>query len=242
MKLYAFTCGWMTLRTSTFLVGAEGKVRVPVPAYLIDHPEGRALFDTGLGERFRRDLKVDAPRNVDFDGTADIATRLRAIDIDPASIRWIINSHLHTDHCGGNLWIPNATVIVQQSEWDYAFNEGGVYYDLPEYDTGHKVLKIQGEYDLYGDGSVVLFPTPGHTPGHQAARVRLPDGDVVLAADCCNMKVSLEQMWLPADVHDVEESLATLRRLSDLRDAGSRIFYGHDADFWTGVPQAEPLK
>jgi len=242
LKLYALTCGWLSLKTSFFLDGAPGFVTVPAPVYFIDHPKGRALFDTGLGLRFRRAVGAPLEGRVDLDESADVAARLRAMDVDPGSINWIINSHLHTDHCGGNLWIPNATVVVQQTEWDFAHADAGDrYYTKSEFDLGHPVLKVQGEHDLFGDGSVVLFPSAGHTPGHQCARVRLPAGDVVLAADCCNMKASLDEMRLPDHVHDVDQSMATLRRLRDLRDQGVRIFYGHDAAFWAGVPQAQAL-
>ena len=242
LKLYAFTCGWLNLRHAFLLDGAPGRIIVPVPAYLIDHPKGRALFDTGLGIRFRRAVgEPSAFRNVDLDESADIAARLRAIDIDPASIRWIINPHLHNDHAGGNIFIPNATVVIQAPEWDYAKSGADENCDPAEYDTGHPILKIQGEHDLSGDGSVVLFPSPGHTPGHQCARVRLPGGEVILAADCCNMRASLDEMRLPDHIHDQEAALATLSHLRDLRRAGARIFFGHDPEFWSDVPQGEPL-
>ena len=242
LKLYAFTCGWLNLRHAFLLDGEPGRITVPVPAYLIDHPKGRALFDTGLGIRFRRAAGEPPPiRNVDFEETADIASRLRAMDIDPASIRWIVNSHLHSDHAGGNIFIPNATVLIQAGEWDYARAGADPACDPAEFDTGHKVVRLHGEHDLFGDGSVVLFPSPGHTPGHQCARVRLPAGDFVLAADCCNLRASLDQMRLPDHVHDAEAALATLGRLRDLRAGGARIFFGHDPEFWTGVPQGEAL-
>ena len=242
LKLYAFTCGLLNLRHAFLLDGAPGRIIVPVPAYLIDHPKGRALFDTGLGIRFRHAVGAPSPfPTIEFEETADIAARLRAIQIDPASIRWIINSHLHLDHAGGNILIPNATVLIQTGEWDYAQSGVDRAYHPAEFDTGQPVVKLHGEHDLFGDGSVVLFPSPGHTPGHQCARIRLPAGDVILAADCCNMRASLDEMRLADHVHDRDAALATLGRLRDLRDAGARIFYGHDPEFWSGVPQAKAL-
>jgi glyoxylase-like metal-dependent hydrolase (beta-lactamase superfamily II) len=241
LKLYAFTCGLLNLRQSFLVEGREGRIIVPVPVYLIDHPKGRALFDTGLGLRFRRPVGAPLDGIADMDESADVAARLRAIDIDPASIRWIINSHLHNDHAGGNAFIPNATMVVQATEWVFAASGADKFSDPAEFNVGHPVLKVHGEHDLFGDGSVVLFPSPGHTPGHQCARVRLPSGDVILAADCCNMKASLDEMKLPDHIHDREAALATLRHLRDLREGGARIFYGHDPEFWTGVPQAKAL-
>ena len=241
VRLTAFTCGWLNLRYAFLLEGAEGRINAPVPVYLIEHPKGRALFDTGLGQRFISEGDTPAVKGVDFQTGADIAARLKAVGVDPDSIQWIINSHLHTDHAGGNAYIPNATVIVQAAEWDFAFEGKDQFYKPEEFDLGHRVVRIRGEHDLFGDGSVLLFPSPGHTPGHQCARVRLAAGEIVLAADCCNLKASLDDMRLPDHVHDREASLATLVHLRSLRESGARIFYGHDPDFWTGVPQGVPL-
>ncbi len=247
VKLLAFTCGWFQAPVGFFLDGGEQDVlRSPVPAYLIDHPKGMALFDTGLGRRFIRAAGyrlAPGERGFEFDESADIAARLRSIDVDPGAVRWIINSHLHADHCGGNVFIPNATVVIQRPELEAArAGADGRVYHPDDLDQGHPILAVHGEHDLYGDGSVVLFPSYGHTPGHQCARVRLPKGDVVLAADCCYLKRSLDELRIsPSDV-DQELSLATLRHLRELRSRGTRIFYGHDGEFWKSVPQGIPIE
>ena len=143
-----------------------------MPSYLIDHPKGRALVDTGMGGRYRRDLADALPPNKFglqwFEGM-EISTRLKSIDVDPASINWIINSHLHIDHCGGNALLPSATMIAQARELDVAHNnpEPGLYEAL-DFDTGQSVMTINGEHDLFGDGTVRIIPTYGHTPGHQS--------------------------------------------------------------------------
>ncbi|TMA68197.1 MAG: MBL fold metallo-hydrolase, partial [Deltaproteobacteria bacterium] len=82
------------------------------------------------------------------------------------------------------------------------------FYDARNYDTGHEVLAVDGEHDLFGDGRVVCLPTYGHTPGHQSLRVRLGGGDVVLTADACYLRRTLEELHLPAIVHDPPAMLA----------------------------------
>jgi N-acyl homoserine lactone hydrolase len=246
LTLRAFTCGWFQAPVSFFIDGGETTVlRSPVPAYLIEHPKGRALFDTGLGVRFRRPIEErlgPAALGFEFDESADIAARLRAVDVDPASISWIINSHFHADHCGGNASIPNATIIIQQRERSVASVAAGTkLYDRADFDHGHPVLAIDGEHDLFGDGSVIIFPTYGHTPGHQSARVKLASGDVVLAADCCYLKRSLDERRVSSGDADPDQARATLRRLSEMRDQGVRIFFGHDGEFWKSLPQGRPL-
>ena len=243
ISLYAFNCGWFQCKAGFFIEGLEDQsfVRSPVPAYLIDHPKGRALFDTGLGERNRRAIEARLPPDKFglelFEGM-DIAARLRAIDIDPSSINWIIASHLHNDHCGGMMFVPNATVIVQSREWAAAQAcEDPWVYNKVDFDTGHSVKAIDGELDLFGDGTVMIVPTYGHTPGHQSAIVRLAGGEILLAADCCYTERNLNERVLPGFTFDKEAGLVTLDRLARLRAKGTRIMFGHDATMWKSVTE-----
>jgi N-acyl homoserine lactone hydrolase len=237
----AFTCGWIQSPLTFFLGGHDKTViRAPVPAYLIEHPKGLALFDTGLGARFQRDIEErlgPEQTGFEFDEHSDIAARMRAVGIDPASVAWIINSHFHADHCGGNASIPNATVIVQSRELAKArAEEGSQLYKAEDFAVGHPIKAIEGELDLFGDGTVRIVPTPGHTPGHQSAIVRLASGDVLLAADCCYLQRSLERLQVSPSDDDPATALKTLQRLAALRQRGTRIFFGHDPEFWKTVP------
>jgi glyoxylase-like metal-dependent hydrolase (beta-lactamase superfamily II) len=156
----------------------------------------------------------------------------------------LINSHFHFDHVGGNALIPNATMLVQRREWDAGMDADAARhgYNPRDFDLGHKLRLVDGEHDVFGDGSVVCLPTHGHTAGHQSLRLRLAGGEVVLAADACYFCRTLRERRLPRHVHDGEAMLASLDRLEALERGGARIFFGHDPDFWHGVPQApEPV-
>jgi N-acyl homoserine lactone hydrolase len=247
LTLYAFNTGWFQCRPGFFIEGEEGDyVRAPVPSYLIDHPKGRALFDTGMGVRFRRALADALPPNKFglqwFEGQ-EISARLKSIDVDPASINWIINSHLHIDHCGGNALLPNATMVVQAREMDVARNnpEPGLY-EAVDFDTGQPVKAINGEHDLFGDGSVRIIPTYGHTPGHQSVIVRLPKGDVMLAGDCCYTEKNLDRMILPKATTDVDAGMRTLEFLQQQRASGTRILFGHDGVQWKGAVEGAAIE
>lgn len=238
--VYAFTCGHITLPTTYFVDDGVGKTRVPACVFLIDHPVGLALFDTGFSDRFV-DMEGGLGKIVDMPEEHPIAARLEALEVDPANIEWVINSHLHLDHAGGNRMLPNATVVVQESEWDFGSAGEDGAYAAEDFDTGQPVKKVRGEFDLFGDGTVTVFPTPGHTPGHQSCRVKTATGDAVLAGDCCNFRRSLDEMRLPEQVYNADHYRGSLEALSALRLAGATIFYGHDPDFWASVPQAKQL-
>jgi glyoxylase-like metal-dependent hydrolase (beta-lactamase superfamily II) len=247
VNLYAFTCGMVTGEFGRLMEGGEGDITLPVPVYLLEHPKGRALFDTGLhpdcqhapatrlGERLAGLFQITYARG------EEVSARLAAIGRDAGKIDLIINSHFHFDHVGGNALIPNATMLVQRREWDAGMDpdiSARHGYNPRDFDLGHKLRLIDGEHDVFGDGSVVCLPTHGHTAGHQSLRVRLDSGEVVLAADACYFCRTLRERRLPRYVHDREAMLTSLDRLEALERGGARVFFGHDPDFWHGVPRA----
>jgi N-acyl homoserine lactone hydrolase len=201
-----------------------------------------------LPARPRRKTWAAARRafRIGFQPGEEISARLEAIDRDPGKIDLIINSHFHFDHVGGNALIPNATMLVQRREWEagmdpeIAARRG---FNPRDFDLGHKSRHVDGEHDVFGDGSVVCLPTYGHTPGHQSLRLRLDHGEVVLAADACYFCQTLRERRLPRNMYDREAMLTSLDRLAALERSGARIFFGHDPEFWRTVPQAPvPIK
>ena len=246
MKLYVMTCGWLTGPMGNFLAGLEGEIRVPVPCFLIDHPSGPVLFDTGMHPQTQTDARgrlggIATIYRVEFQAGEEVSGRLRALGVDPSRIRYLINSHLHFDHTGGNAEIPNARVVVQRREWEAGHDADQIrkqFYDPRDYQHGHDVLTVDGEHDLFGDGRVVCVPTYGHTPGHQSLRLQLDGGPVVLTGDACYLRRTLDEMHLPSVVDDPDAMRGSLERLRALRDAGARLIYGHDPEAWATVPQA----
>ena len=246
MKVYAFTCGWLTAPMAAFVDGAEGMAKVPVPSFYIEHPRGRAVFDTGLPALLRSDPAAAIGRHLaevytaDFTQEQDIDRQLEAIGVDPALIDTVVNSHLHFDHCAGNQLLPNARIVVQTREAASVretppprsgFNPATML-------EGRDVLEVEGEHDLFGDGSVVLLPTYGHTAGHQSLKLSCDDGVTVLAGDCCYFHRTLRDMKLPGFGHDREAQARSIERLRAMEDRGARVIAGHDPDQWATLTQS----
>ncbi|MDP7342721.1 MAG: N-acyl homoserine lactonase family protein [Alphaproteobacteria bacterium] len=208
------------------------------------------LFDSGLHPDIQTDMRGRAGDvmadlfEVEFRPGEEIEARLAALDIAADSIDYIVNSHLHWDHTGGNTLVANAKIIIQKKEWEVGQVPELIEQNLfnpADYNHGHQIQQIDGEHDLFGDGTVVTVPTYGHTPGHQSLKVKLASGDIILAADACYFRQTLMDMHLPNIVFDKVKMLESLKTLRRLQTAGARIFYGHDPEFWQQVPQA-PLE
>jgi glyoxylase-like metal-dependent hydrolase (beta-lactamase superfamily II) len=246
VRLYAMTCGWLTLPFKILMDGTDGWLAIPVPSYLIVHPKGTALFDTGLETGLQSSDPQEIARTLgnlervvkpEFKAGEDVGERLKAFGVDPEKIDYLINSHLHFDHCGGNELIKNARLVLQKKEWIAATRPETIEqnsYVVRQYDLGHDRLLIDGEHDLFGDGSVVLIPTHGHTPGHQSLKVKLDDGQVILSADACYLRKALEEMVLPDPqfVRDEQAMRDTFLRLKRYQNDGVLVVFGHDPDQW----------
>src|SRR5580700_5319586 len=174
VKLYAFTCGTVTSEFAHLMEGGEGDITLPIPVFLIEHPRGRALFDTGLHPDCQHDAATRLGKRlaglfqIAFAPGEEVSARLAAIGRDPGKIDLIINSHFHFDHVGGNGLIPNATMLVRRSEWEAAMERDIAVphgFNRRDFDLGHKRPLIEGEHNVFGDRTVVSCRRTATRPG-----------------------------------------------------------------------------
>jgi N-acyl homoserine lactone hydrolase len=220
------------------------RASVPVPFYVIEHRDGVALFDCGFHaelldpeDRFRQALRAQA-LDITFEAHHLVVPSLERLDIDPARVRYLVLSHLHFDHAGGAHQLPNATLVVQRREWQAGLDrETANRYFLRRrfFHLGHQVLQVDGEHDLFRDGSVVCIPSFGHTPGHQSLRVSSAAGDHVLVGDACYHHGVVESRNFP-EFSDRDAMNASLDRLLALRSGGAVMVFGHDPAQWAANP------
>jgi glyoxylase-like metal-dependent hydrolase (beta-lactamase superfamily II) len=234
--------------------------RVPVPVFLVEHPTaGRILVDTGFHASVQDGARSSLGRRQAWVLPASQARgesapeHLRARGIEPSEIATIVMTHLHNDHASGAIQFPDATFVVDAAEWLAAckggFAEGyrHAHFDHPfdwrtvDYGDARPHASFARTLDLFGDGSVRLLSTPGHTKGHQSVLLRLHDRELLLTADAAYTRRAIDDDVLPIFIFGGEDrfraSLAAIRDyLAQTPDA--LVICGHDAERW---PALEPI-
>lgn len=229
---------------------------VPIPAFLIRHPTaGLALVDTGLHPSVASDPKQNLGRMMgryfSLEKGADVPSQLRERGIEPDHIRVVILTHLHLDHASAISEFPQATFVLSAEEWDAATGsrigqiEGyakaqfdhAFDYRTIDYDHDPSIVSygpLARTFDLFGDGSVRLAFTPGHSLGHQSVVCRLAQRDFLIAGDAVFNWRQLEGAGEPFRVPDHHSWARSLREIQDLRRQYpyTVVVPGHDMSFW----------
>jgi N-acyl homoserine lactone hydrolase len=249
LALHVLDGGTLTLEHQmVFLKGDPHPITIPIPYFLIRHPAGNVLFDGGLQLDACRDPaayfgpQLVAVMNPRVTADQHVLAQLASIDVDPASIRYVVQSHLHFDHVGAVGHLPDATFLVHRRELEYAadpdwFADGYHARDLDHPGVRWETFDLDeanAELDLYGDGALRLIFTPGHAVGLVALLVDLPGGTIILAGDAADTPTHYAHRALPGlylDGPALVRSIDRLRRLEQETGAALVIF-GHDLEQW----------
>src|SRR6516165_9254546 len=252
MRLYVFSSGSLTLDKSGLQTGATGKITVPVAFFLIKHPKGNILFDTGNNDKIISDPTYWGPfiASLDPGRAPDVAidVQLNKVGVKPSDINYVILGHMHLDHAGNIGKFPTAAIVYQRDEivnafWPkpgygccYITGDFAMLRNTPgENDPAkQKVIELDGDLDLFGDGSVMIHRLVAHTPGSEEVVVHLPKtGTVVLTSDNLYLMDNLEKDLLPTVslAYDPAGMLQGYQWLKHLRDVeNAQIFTAHDPD------------
>lgn len=173
---------------------------------------------------------------------------LTRMGIDPASVSYVLFSHLHLDHTGAAGRFPEALHIVQRVEYEYAFTPdwfaAGAYirkdFDRPGLRWHFLDGVATDNYDLFGDGAVKMIFTPGHAPGHQSFLINLPNsGSILLTVDAAYTLDHWEEKALPGFLASTVDTVRSVRKLHQVvRQTGAMIVTGHDPDAWPKFKRA----
>ena len=231
-KLYILNCGdGVAGDISRWSPGVDvGKsMEMSENCYLIHHTQGWLLWDTGIPDSIAampNGLAPPDPRAIHWHVTKTLASQLETLGVKPADIKYVAISHSHPDHVGNVEMFPHAMLLVQKAEYDWP-NPLGIGRFKPE----HPVKKLEGDYDVFGDGSVTLFATPGHTPGHQSLLVKLlKTGAIVLSGDAVHFQSNWDNRRVPSINTDKDKTAASMQRIADvMATEHAKLWINHDA-------------
>ncbi len=239
-----FSTGTMTSPLGLFLEGETGSLTYPIPVFAIEHPEGLVVVDAGLhpdlarGKERLGDLDSMFQVQLPSDGSGTVGPLLSSSGYDPNQVALIILTHLHFDHAGGLIQLPNARIIVQSKEWEARHDEAAVEsgaYNPNDFDLGHDCQEIEGDYDVFDDGSITCLLTDGHTAGHQSVRVRTVEGTFVICGDCCYLRKTLTNEHLPPSGLDRRRQVEAVRRMAREQSDGASLIFGHDPEQYARI-------
>jgi N-acyl homoserine lactone hydrolase len=224
-RLYVIDCGQ---RTAPDVAPWTPGVNVGKPVdfvdtcYLLKHGADWMIWDTGLTDEISSSPSSDPHA---WKRTNSLAGELERIGVKPSNIKYVAVSHTHPDHIGNVELFPQALLLVQKAEYDWPGQDG-----KPRFLSSHPVKTLEGDYDVFGDGSVTLISTPGHTPGHQSLLVQLPQtGAVLLSGDAVHLKDNWDAKRVPAINVDKEKTSTSMQRMSELiAKTKAQLWINHD--------------
>lgn len=214
--------------------------------YLVKHAKGLMLWDAGNPDRLAalpNGLTNPAGTITAF-MRKPLAESLKEIGVAPADIRHFAMSHSHGDHSGNASLFAASTLYMQEREYDAVFGAEPQKYGFISANfeklRGAKVVKLNGDHDVFGDGSVMIKAAPGHTPGHQVLVVRLPQtGPVILSGDMVHLAYSWEKRVVPSFNFDVAQSERTIDAMKDYAaKTGARLWINHDREQSAAIPKS----
>jgi N-acyl homoserine lactone hydrolase len=257
IRLYMFDGGTLKCHVENIKMnqGLGDEYEIPVPWYLITHPRGNVVIDGGNAPAVIDDAAAywgpvsDVYWPVMTPEQA-VVPALRSIDVDPASVKWIVQSHLHLDHTGALASLddfPNAQVVVTLTEYEYGhapdWFAAGAYIDADFIKPGVPWVLLEETddgFDLFGDGTLKMWRSPGHAPGHQSFEVNLPSGDTyLLTVDAAYTKDHWDEKALPGFVASAVDTVRSVRRLKLVAARTDAVVVtGHDPDQWATFKHA----
>ena len=240
LKVYRFVVGDILVKDiSLFNPGTdEGQSkRFTNSAYLIRHEKGDLIWDTGLP-----DALAELPDGNDSEAflmkmPITMSSQLAEIGVKPEEVEYLALSHLHGDHTGNANLFKTATLLLQKEEYASLF-EGETVNPAVDSLKNNQSVKLDGDHDVFGDGSVIIKRAPGHTSGHQVLFLDLEEtGPVLLSGDLYHFTKNREVRGVPAFNVDKELTLASMDAIEEfLKVKNAKLWIQHDFEQNQGLP------
>ena len=249
VKLYTFDGGTVVVNTLGLFSQDEtykGQSKEFADAfYVIQHTKGNLMWDAGLPESL---IGLPEPYTSP-DGAFTVSRKdsvlnqLKQIGMTPDDFEYISLSHTHFDHSGHANVFKNATWLVQKDEYDFVTGEEVQEKNPDMYNAIQdlkNIKKIDGDYDVFGDGTVVLKYMPGHTPGHQALFLDLKEhGPLLLSGDLYHFYENREYKRIPIFNYDVAQTRESMKKFEAFaQEKEAKVYLQHQKDDFNKMPKA----
>lgn len=242
-RLWALDGATLTMDSSHLVLGAEGIVTIPVPTFLIEHERGLVLFDTGIAPEASVDpegVYGDLAAFVGLAYTPDqrVDRQIEKLGFKTEDVTHVIVSHAHFDHTGGLYLFPQAKFYIGAADLPYAFwpqPAAALFFRRPDIDATRSFAwnPLQGDFDLFGDGSIRVLSMPGHTPGNSSLLVRLANREVLLTGDTVHLRSALSDELPMGSDYNTLDAVTSIRRLRQIADSrGADVWIAHDPEDW----------
>lgn len=202
--------------------------------YLMRHAKGWMLWDSGYPDSLaERPEGLVGPRSTAW-RKKTLAAQLAELGLAPAQITHLAFSHSHADHVGNGNLFTAATLFIQQTEYEAAFGPDAAKFGFQSatHDKlrANPTVKLNGDHDIFGDGSVTILSTPGHTPGHQSLLVKLAKtGPVVFSGDLAHFQQNFDLRRVPGFNFNREGSVSSMERVAAVvREHRAQLWINHD--------------
>ncbi len=242
-RLYRLDCGHSLANDESVWTPGENvgrSIQFSSTCWLIKHRSDWLLWDTGVPEATLNDPRgwSTLPKLIVYHLDKSVTDQLAEIGLKPDDIGRVAISHTHGDHIGNVALFPNATIVMQRAEYSWIHSPNGSNDNVNQLmalarkllGTPKNLQLIDGDIDVFGDGSVTLVFTPGHTPGHQSLLVHLQNsGFIILSGDVVHLEENFEKNIVPSLNTNKAESIASMEKVRQLIAAyKATLFINHD--------------
>lgn len=242
LKMYVFDVGKIQVNDISALNGGK-EVEAPVyftnSAFLIRHHEGDLIWDTGFADSVVNHPLGESDSPFFSTMSKTLAAQLDEIGVNPKKVKYLAVSHKHPDHSGNMSLFSEATIILQKEGYTDLFEseEPGVVLDGLR---DNEFIKLEGEHDVFGDGSVHIIRTPGHTKGHQVLYVDLPEtGAIILSGDLWLFNLGIKTQGVPLFNEDVVATSASWEAVKALlQEENATLWVQHDSEQMLVIPHS----
>lgn len=246
MRVYAIDCGNIGVPDLSLFADTGNydglSITMSAPCWLIQHGKDWMLWDLGLGDDLNADPKGKVFFGLTFRVPHTLRSQLTQLGLKPEDISYVGLSHLHADHVGNVGMFPRATYFVSPTEVAWATGKPapiGVLSNLAAAVAREKITPVPGDLDIFGDGSVVMISTPGHTPGHHSLVVKLPKaGKVIISGDVAHLEESYRLGLVPPINDNRAETVASIARAKGLSaNDPATVYIHHDMHVFESLPK-----